>query len=36
MTVDIMHQKALCVFISVVIKHYKRIIIHSECPHNAF
>ena len=31
MTVDIVHQKASCVFMSVVIKHYEGIIMHYEC-----
>ena len=35
MTVDIVSQKASCVFMSVVMKHYEGIIMHYECPHNA-
>ena len=31
MTVDIVPQKASCVFMSVVIKHYEGIIMHYEC-----
>ncbi len=35
MAVDTAHQRALCVFMSVVIKHYECIIIHYEYTHNA-
>lgn len=34
MTSYIMHQKALCVFMSAVMEHYKWIIIHCQCPNN--
>ena len=35
MTVDIVPQKASCVFMSVVIKQYVGIIMHCKCPYNA-
>lgn len=32
---DIIHQEALCVFMSVLIKHYEYIVIHYKRPDNA-
>ena len=35
MTVDRPHQKALCVFVSVVVKHYECIVINYDCLHDS-
>lgn len=35
MTDDILHQKALCLFVSVIIKHYECITVHYDCPYKA-
>ena len=31
MTIDIVHQEALCVFMRVVMKHYECVIMHYKC-----
>lgn len=33
--VYMVYQRALCVYICAVLKHYKSIILYFECPHNA-